>query len=208
MGEAGSPAGSSSARAASAPSTTARQRTHLDVPLKVPHGAHLGLHALEALALELRGRLHGVPDGGLDDAEEDARADDRVRAERHEHVREPVDGHRDVRRRVWGFPFFVQAHAVPPYDVEGELPGGVVACGVLLVGVGGRGREEGTCCAEDDVELLVLPVFGLDSGLCDSLDGTRDEIGLQNIISSALWRVVSINLRYQQQAPPGIPARA
>ncbi len=109
------------------PSKERGRTTHLHVPVKVPHGTPLDLNALDPLALHLRGRLHRVPDGGLEDGEECAGADDGVGAEGHEDVREAVDADGEVRRRVRR-PLRAQVDAVAAEDLEGELPGGVVAC--------------------------------------------------------------------------------
>ena len=143
------PAGSSSAPTPVQVSISTTERTneiasardtHLHIPIKVPHSAPLDLHAPDALALHLRRRLHRVPDGGLEDGEEDARADDRVRAEGHEHVREAVDAHGQVRGGV-GRPVGVEVAAVAADEGEGELPGRVVPCGCERRGAG-RGRSQ------------------------------------------------------------------
>jgi hypothetical protein len=36
----------------------------------------------------------------------------------------------------------------------------------------------GTCCADDDIELFVAPINGLDSSWCASLDAGRNEVNL------------------------------
>ena len=116
--------------------------THLDVLVEVLHRAELDLHGLDALALYLRRRLYGVHDRILDDGQQHASADDRVRAERHEHVREAVDAHGEVRRRV-RLPLRVQFDAVPPDDLVGKLPGCVEPYFQPVPGVSEQAGEEG-----------------------------------------------------------------
>ena len=108
-------------------SRTQGTSTHVDVSIEVPNRPRLDLHALQAVTLEFRRRLHSVSDRALDDGDEHPRADERVRPERHEHVRELVHAHREVRRGIW-FPLLVQVNAVPSDDRERQLPGGVIPC--------------------------------------------------------------------------------
>lgn len=157
--------------------------THLDVLVEVLHRAELDLHALDALALHLRRRLYGVHDRVFDDGQQHASANDGVRAERHKHVREAIDAHGQVGRRV-RLPLRVQVDAIPPNDLEGKLPRRVIPYVGPHPGLAnepGRHRRRRTSGAEDNVEILGLAVFRLDPGCCEFLDRTRDVIDLGNI---------------------------
>ena len=65
--------------------------THFEVAIELLQRVALDLHASDPLALHLRGSLHRVHHLVLDQREQRARADARVRAQRHEHIREAVD---------------------------------------------------------------------------------------------------------------------
>ena len=72
------------------------RQTYVDVLVKVTECLWLDFDALQALTLQLGSRLDGVHDLELHEREQRTRADTRVRSERHEEVREPIDGHREI----------------------------------------------------------------------------------------------------------------
>ena len=86
----------------------------------------------------------------------------------------------EVRLR---FPLVVRVDAVLPDGVEGELPGRVVTlCGgsdtyAHTNRCAGEAKRQ-TGGAEDEVELLVLPVFSLNACLHEPFAWTRDELDL------------------------------
>ena len=72
------------------------RQTYINVLIKVTKCLWLDFDALQALTLQLGSRLDGVHDLELHEREQRTRADTRVRSERHEEVREPIDGHREI----------------------------------------------------------------------------------------------------------------
>ena len=141
----------------------------------------LDFNTLQPLTLQFRCRLHCVHDRELENGDQETRADDRVRSERHEHIRELVDGDGEVRDGV-RLPFLIQVNAIPPDDLEWELPGGIITYAAECKCSSGEPDMQTashTCCAEYNVELLVLPILCLNTSLREPLDGARDEVGLQ-----------------------------
>ena len=55
-------------------------------------------------------------------------------------------------------------------------------CRVSYIGTNGRGALR-TGGAEDEIKLLMLPVFGFDACLCEPLDRTGDELNLVQLVS-------------------------
>ncbi len=101
-------------------------RTYLDILVESPDRLGLGLDTLQTLALHLRDSLNSVQHRTLDDRKQRAGADERVRAQDSEHIREAIGAHPDVRLGV-RLPLLVDVDALPSDDAERKLPGHVEA---------------------------------------------------------------------------------